>query len=145
MDQTPKQDLLNESLSVSSSVSSNLLSAAKWGRFVAITVLIFMTIMLVFLSFAGAQVTEALSKLIPGIPDGAVSIAFVIIAVFMLLAGLLLFVMLRAYNNIKSGIEMRNMEAFTNGWRYLKIYFTVYGVLTLLSILTIIQTLISLF
>lgn len=145
MDQNSNQDLLNDSLSVNRSISSNFLSAAKWGRFTAISLLVVLTLAAIFLAIGGSGLLDQMASVLPGIETNYASVILVAIFFIILIAGLLLFIMLRAYNHLKVALETRDMVAFTNGWRYLKIYFLIYGVFTLISIFSIIQSLTTLF
>lgn len=147
MEQPSNQDLLSDSLSVNGTVSSNLLSAANWGRFIAISLLIVFSLAVIFIVIGGTTAADQMAAFVPmpGFGDQIASVIMTVIALVLLLAGLLLFISLRAYNHLKAGIETRNMDDFTKGWRYLKIYFAIYGVLTLFSILTMVQSITTIF
>jgi hypothetical protein len=130
-------------LQVDQTASKNLSDAARWAKFLSVTGFVFMGLMLIFCLAMQSQIAGALSRVIPGfgnLESFGVLITAVIVAVGIVC--LLMYFLFRGSALIRKGIETKNQETFNNGLSSLKAYFTMYGIL---AIVGLISNLVSIF
>jgi len=122
-------------LLVTHTMGDHLHDTTKWCRFLSIVGIVFLSIFLIMVIVAGTSVAPTMAIAIPGMGEVSnnllILLAIVLIAVF----GVLVFFLLRFSIYTRRGLEMRNQVLFNEGLKALKIYFIVYGVLGLLSVL----------
>lgn len=123
--------------------SRNLINASKWAKFLAITAVVGLGLILLFFLIYGNQIAQVFANLLPGM-EGSVAMGAItaVIVIVILIFGLLAFLLLRASLLIQKGIRSVNQEVFNNGLAALKMYFIIYGILTCLGLF---MNLISLF
>jgi hypothetical protein len=124
-------------LQVDQTASKNLSDAARWAKFLSVTGLVCMGLMLIFVVTMQTQIASALSQVIPGfsnLDSFGVLITIVIIAVAIVC--LLLYFLFRGSVLIKRGIDTKNQETFNSGLALLKAYFTMYGILAIVGLIT---------
>ncbi len=130
-------------LQVDQTASKNLSDAARWAKFLSITGFVCMGLMVIFFIAMQSRITNALSQVIPGFRD-IDSFGF-LVAVIIIAAGivcLLMYFLFRGSILIKKGIETKSQEIFNNGLASLKAYFTMYGIL---AIIGLVSNLVSIF
>jgi uncharacterized membrane protein YdbT with pleckstrin-like domain len=123
-------------LQVDQPASKNLTDAARWAKFLSIVGFVFIGLLIIFFLAMQSAITSALAEYVPafsasysfGILLGVVVVAVGIICVLMIF-------LFRASTLIRKGIETKNQETFNNGLASLKAYFTMYGILTIISLL----------
>jgi len=116
--------------------SRNLVDAFKWAKFLAIAGITGLGLILIFFLAYGVKIINALSQVLPGFEgDAAFGVISAVIVIFILIFGLLAYLLLRASTLIHKGIAGKNTEVFNNGLASLKIYFIIYGVVSVLSLL----------
>lgn len=123
-------------------MQTRLNSISKWGKFIAVTGLIIVTLCVLAFAALGQRVFDEMVRLM-GLNTG---IAGVLIAMFVLLMALIIawFVfLLRASSLIKQGLLSRNNEQLAEGFKSLRIYFVLSIVISVLSILGTISGMIN--
>ena len=129
-------------LQVDQTASKNLSDAARWAKFFSIVGFIGIALMVICVLAFQSRIVEALSEIIPGLSTTSgmalVITTFIIVAV---IVGILMYFLFRASILIKRGIETRNQDAFNSGLASLKAYFTMYGILTILGLVSTITSL----
>ena len=128
-------------LQVDQTASKNLSDAARWAKFLSIVGFVGVALMIICILALQSRIVEALSEIIPGLSTASgmalVVTTFIIVAV---IVGILMYFLLRASILIKRGIGTRNQEVFNSGLASLKAYFTMYGVLTILGLISTITS-----
>ena len=123
-------------LEVDHSASQSLSTASGWAKFMAIFVLSALGLMLILFFSLNQQIMQALAEYIPGADEtfsfgalaaivGVVAVLCIVLMVFLLKAAIL----------IRRGIRARNQQVFNAGLASLKSYFTMYGVLSVITLL----------
>jgi hypothetical protein len=130
-------------LQVDQTASKSLSDAARWAKFLSLTGFVFMGLMLILCLAMKSQIAGALPRVIPGfanLESFGVLITAVIVAVG--IGCVLIYFLFRGSALIKRGIETKNQETFNSGLASLKTYFTMYGIL---AIVGLISNLVSIF
>jgi TRAP-type C4-dicarboxylate transport system permease small subunit len=141
MDQN--QNLQNSifELEVDNETRNSLYETAKWAKFLAIVATVCLAVFVLLFIIFGTRIGAAVSTLIPGgdtLDAGAMIIIFVLIIVAIL--GALTYFLMKASSGIKLGIDTNNQEALNNGLNSLRIYFMIYGIITILGTLSSLLT-----
>jgi len=124
-------------LQVDQASSKNLLEAARWARFLSIIGFVCMGLLLIFFIAFQNQIANAFAQFIPGVSNSAgFGILLAALVITAALVVLLMFFLIRAATLIRRGIETKNQEVFNNGLASLKAYFTMYGILSILGLIT---------
>lgn len=116
----------------------------KWSRFISIIYFVAIGLMVLGLAFGSTAMVDALHKTMPGIEAMSGAIIAVLIVALMIFTwtSILLY---RFSNLTREGIVRQDQEVFNSGLKSLKIYFTVYGIFSILGLLANIFTLITAF
>ena len=128
--QTPLFDF-----SVTYDMGNHLRETARWCRFISIVGFIFLICMLVGALAAGGTLSPMLSQFFPGSGELLKSIFYGVVLVFLLVGGIFVFLIYRFSALTKKAIQLNDQQLFNQGLRSLKLYFIIYGVFALLSIL----------
>jgi hypothetical protein len=124
-------------LQVDQTASKNLSDVARWAKFLSILGFVCTGFLLIFFIAMRSQITSALSRLIPGFSDlDSMGMLITIIVIVAGLVGLLLYFLFKGSILIKKGIETKNQETFNNGLARLKAYFIMYGIITIVELLS---------
>lgn len=130
-------------LHVDQTASKSLSDAARWAKFLSVTGLVCMGLMLIFAMAMQSQIASALSQVIPGFSNlDSLGVLITIVIVAVAIVCLLLYFLFRGAVLIKRGIETKSQETFNSGLALFKAYFTMYGILAILGLIT---NLVSLF
>lgn len=124
-------------LQVDQTASKSLSDAARWAKFLSVTGFVFMGIMLILCLAMQSQIAAALSRVIPGftnVESFGVLITAVIVGVGIVYV--LMYFLFRGSALIKKGIEAKNQEMFNRGLASLKAYFTMYGILAIVGLIS---------
>ena len=130
-------------LQVDETASKNLSDATRWAKFLSITAFVCMGLVVIFFIALRSQIASAFSEVIPGFSD--IDSLGMLIGIIVIAAGivcLLMYFLFRGATLIKKGIETKSQDVFNNGLASLKAYFTMYGIL---AIIGLISNLVSLF
>ena len=122
-------------LQVDQTASKNLSDVTRWAKFLSITGLVCMGVMVIFFIVMRSQIAGALSQLIPGFSE--IDSFGMLISIVVIVAGLvcvLMYFLFRGSVLIRKGIESKNQEIFNNGLASLRAYFTMYGVLAVVGL-----------
>lgn len=122
-------------LQVDQTASKNLSDVTRWAKFLSITGLVCMGVMVIFFIVMRSQIAGALSQLIPGFSE--IDSFGMLISIVVIGAGLvcvLMYFLFRGSVLIRKGIESKNQEIFNNGLASLRAYFTMYGVLAVVGL-----------
>jgi TRAP-type C4-dicarboxylate transport system permease small subunit len=130
------QDLQNSifELEVDNETRNSLYETAKWTKFLAIVATVCLAVFVLLFIIFGTRIGTAVSTLIPGgdaLNAGAMII--IVVLIFVAILGALTYFLMKASSGIKLGIDTNNQEAFNNGLNSLRIYFIIYGILTILG------------
>ena len=134
MDQNQDQQNSIFELEVDNETRNSLYETAKWTKFLAIVATVCLAVFVLLFIFFGTRIGTAVSTLIPGgdaLNAGAMII--IVVLIFVAILGALTYFLMKASSGIKLGIDTNNQEAFNNGLNSLRIYFIIYGILTILS------------
>jgi hypothetical protein len=122
-------------LQVDQTASKNLSDVTRWAKFLSITGLVCMGVMVIFFIVMRSKIASALSQLIPGFSE--IDSFGMLISIVVIGAGLvcvLMYFLFRGSVLIRKGIESKNQEVFNNGLASLRAYFTMYGVLAVIGL-----------
>jgi uncharacterized integral membrane protein len=125
MTENSSQNILSEDLSVNHIVSDRIQSITKWCRFLGIVGVIFLGFFLLIMLVAGTQLSQ-MGSYFPGFAQ--------VPAAILIVAGVLVFYLLRFATLTKRAIQLRNQDMLNKGLEALKIYFTIYAVLAILGV-----------
>jgi hypothetical protein len=125
-------------LQVDQGASENLSEAARWGRLLAVMVLVAVGLFLLMVITMGSQFGSLV--LTPDEMKGSGGDLFLagLIAVFVLvgaIVGVLMSFLVKGCNRIRNGIRNKDQLLFNSGLANLKNYFAMYGVLGILGLL----------
>jgi TRAP-type C4-dicarboxylate transport system permease small subunit len=141
MEQNQDQQNSIFELEVDNETRQSLYDTAKWAKFLAIVATVCLAVFVLLFIIFGTRIGAALSTLIPGgdaFNAGAMIIVIVLIIVAIL--GALTYFLMKASSGIKLGIDTNNQEALNNGLNSLRIYFIIYGILSILGTLSSLLT-----
>lgn len=129
-------------LQVDQTASKNLSDAARWAKFLCIVGFVGIALMVICVIALQSRIVEALSEIIPGLgTDSGLALVITTFIIVAVIVGILIYFLFRASILIKRGIQTRNQEVFNSGLASLKAYFTMYGVLAILQIISAITSL----
>ena len=123
-----QHDLLSNDLLINTISQDNLNSAAKWGKFLAITGFVFIGLMLI-----GGLVMQTLMPSFGSYSYGNPFLKY-IGTVYMILAIILFFpclYLLKFSNKMQEAIRISNQESLDNAFINLKAMFKFYGIVTI--------------
>lgn len=123
----------NEELVFSEQIKSNLLTYAKWGKFLSIITYIGAGLMLL-LGFAFLSYSPLTSN-IPGIGGVAYRIVmFILMIIYGVLYAFMAYLLFKSSKETKIGIETNNQKAIEKGTDNLGKLFTFLGILTIIAL-----------
>ena len=117
-----------------STTQGHLGSISKWGKFISITGIASVALLLLVIAATGQQVIDYISAVM-SLDD---KLAGILIALLVIIGGLFLawlFFLLRACILIKQGLVSRDSERLADGFKALKIFFIISMVFSILFIL----------
>jgi hypothetical protein len=124
-------------LQVDQTASKNLSDAARWAKFLSVTGFICMGLLLIFFLAMQSQIASAFSQVVPGFSNlNSVGLLITVIIIVVGIVSLLMYFLFRGSALIKKGIEAKSQETFNNGLASLKAYFTMYGILAIVGLLS---------
>ena len=137
MEHTPVDTL---QLQLDPDVAAAFQSAAKWARFIAIVFFIFIGFVAVMMLFALAMNAgiNTLGDVGPGLQFGLVIMVLIPVT-------LLIIQLYRFANRTRDAIQRQDQEMLNRGLRNLRIYLSVYGILSMIGIVSSVYNLIKAF
>lgn len=131
MDQQTEQPLFE--LQVDYDSGNTIKEMSKWARFISITYMVIMGLLLIAMIFASTAAIEFVSNLRPEIAGlGAIAFGIIILAV-----GVFIFIAIQLYrfaDMTRQGVERQDQELFNSGLKSLKTYLMVSGIVGMLSL-----------
>lgn len=144
MDPHQEQSILGDELSVTPPIQQYVADATRWARFLCIVITVFMVLCVGFLLLGGSAISNALETQFD-LPGGGQGILIGMLMIIVLIVGILFYFLWRFSTLTRRGLEIRNQEMFNKGLAALKIYFTIYGVFTVIGMVSTIRILFTLF
>ena len=125
-------------LQVDKGASEGLSEAARWGRLLAVMVLVALGLLLLLIIFMGKQFGELVltTEEMQGNGGDLVMVGLIVALVFVgVIAGILMSFLIKGANRIRNGIRDKDQLLFNSGLANLKNYFAMYGILGILGLL----------
>ena len=144
MDPQQDQSILGDELSVTPSIQQYVADATKWARFLCIIITVFMVLCVGFVLLGGNGISGVLEEQFR-LPSGGFGILIGVLMFIVFIVGILFYFLWRFATLTKRGLEIRNQDMFNKGLAALKIYFTIYGVFTVIGMVSTIRILFTLF
>jgi len=119
---------------------NHLNSISKWGKFIAITLLVIVALGVIGLAAQYQQFINRIGDLM-AFDKSAAGIILAIVIVFIGIILVFLFFLLRACTLIKQGLVTQNSDRIADGFKAMKVVFTLGIIFSSLSILSTIFTL----
>lgn len=125
-------------LEVDNEASANLTEVSKWGKFLAIIVLVALGMIVLLVAFIWSKLGTLLSTT-DDMPPEAVSVTKVMIVIVLLIAGaivgVLMSFLIKGANQVRYGVVNKDQVIFNSGLANLKNYFVMSGILGILGLL----------
>jgi hypothetical protein len=118
----------------------HLLSISKWTKFIAMTGFFFGGIILLLLVTVGSIVLQQFRSMTSMGFNESASLLVAIVIVVMLVVFIWLYFLLRASMYIRKGLENRNNMELAEGFKALRIYFTISFIFSIFGILSTLQS-----
>jgi cytochrome bd-type quinol oxidase subunit 2 len=129
-----QQDLFD--IKVTGEAERELNETSRWSKLMGILIFTICGIALLFLLLAGGKISEGMSAEMPGENSGAMLVGILVAVVIMIaIVSVIMYFLLRAANRIKAGLQQKNQAMFNGGLNDMKIYFTIYGIFSILGLL----------
>jgi hypothetical protein len=145
METNPNQSILDDQITVNSPVRQYLADATRWARFLCIAITVLMVVFVGFIVLAGSVISELLETQFQ-LPPGNYNGVMIGLALFVsIIMGILFYFLWRFSTLTKAGIDLKNQEMFNSGLSALKTYFIISGVFSIISMVSTIRLLFSLF
>lgn len=125
-------------LQVDKAASESLSEAARWGKLLAVMVLVAVGLLLLLIIFMGRKFGELVltTEEMQGNGGDLVMVGLIVAIVFVgFIAGLLMSFLIKGANRIRNGIRDKDQLLFNSGLANLKNYFAMYGILGILGLL----------
>ena len=125
-------------LQVEPEISASMSEATRWGKFLAIGVIIAFVLGLSLMALMWSVFSAAIFDLdTTSNSTNAEYLVIVVIAVFVflfLIIGILMSFLIKAANRLRNGLRNKDQYLFNSGLANLKNYFIMYGVLAILGL-----------
>jgi hypothetical protein len=138
MEQSQDQSLFD--MNMDSNTQSHLLAISKWTKFISVTGFVVGGLFLLLLAAFGAQIVKQFSSLFS---FGDADLAGALIALVLagcLLMGFWLYFLFRASTLLKRGLQNRDTAQLADGFKAMRIYFVFSFVISILSMLSTLQS-----
>jgi Ca2+/Na+ antiporter len=138
MDQHQEQSLFD--MDMDSTTQSHIYAVSKWTKFIAITA--FVVLGLVLLAFAayGREIATSISSLMSIGGGNLAGAVLAIVLVVLLLVGFWMYYLFRASSLLRKGLESRNTAVLAEGFNALRTYFIFSFIMSVLSLLSTLQS-----
>ena len=136
----PSQDQSLFDMNMDSNTQSHLLSISKWTKFISVTGFVVGGLFLLLLAAYGAAIIKQFSSVFSfGDSDLAGALIAIVLA-GCLLMGFWLYFLFRASTLLKRGLQNRDTALLADGFKAMRIYFVFSFVISILSMLTTLQS-----
>lgn len=122
-------------LQVDPQIQNNLTEASRWAKFVAVVISVAIGLIVLFFIIFGASIWQAFSSALETESSGIGMIVLLILLFFMSIIGILMYFLIRGANHIRKGLQNSDQALFNDGLVYMKNYFVMYGILSIISLL----------
>jgi len=130
------QPSLFSDLLVTHTMGNHIHDTTKWTRFIAIVFIVCIGLILLLAIVAGSTLIPTMEYAFPAFSSVMGNFLLVLGIIFFLVFGSLAFFLLRFALLTRRGLEIRNQTLFNEGLKSLKIYFIIYGVYSILTLLS---------
>ena len=120
---------------------NHLNTISKWGKFISVTSLILLGLVIALMAFNYQEISNRIGELF-AFDTQTAGILLAVIIIFMGLILVVLFFLLRGCSLIKQGLIAQNNDRIADGFRALKVVFTIGLVISCLTLVSAIYTLI---
>ena len=120
---------------------NHLNTISKWGKFISVTSLILLVLVIALMAFNYQEISNRIGELF-AFDTQTAGILLAVIIIFMGLILVVLFFLLRGCSLIKQGLIAQNNDRIADGFRALKVVFTIGLVISCLTLVSAIYTLI---
>jgi magnesium-transporting ATPase (P-type) len=141
MDQDQSSSLFEMELDQSG--QANILAVSKWTRFISITGIVCIAIVLIALAAGGKEILANLGSLYSLCESDAAMTLIVLVLLVIAFFCVWVFFLLKASNLLKKGILGKNATDIAEGFRAMKTFFILSTVISMFSILTTIIGMLS--
>jgi hypothetical protein len=145
MDQTPPVPPPPETslfeMDIDAAGQNHLNTISKWGKFISITSLILIALFILLMAIQYQQIIDRIGDLI-ALDNKAAGILLAVIIIFIGLILVVLFFLLRGCTLIRQGLVTQNSDRIADGFRALKVVFTIGLIVSCLTIVSTIYTII---
>ncbi len=139
MEQNQDQSLFD--MNMDASTQGHLLSISKWTKFISVTGFVVGGIVLILLAAYGTEIMKQFSKLLSfGDADFAGMLIAIVLVAFLLM-GCWLYFLFRASTLLRKGLQSRDTTQLSEGFKSMRIYFVFSFIISVLSILSTLQSL----
>ena len=121
---------------------NHLNTISKWGKFISVTLLILIGLFILLMAIQYQKIIDRIGELM-AFDNKTAGILLAVIIIFIGLVLVVLFFLLRACSLIKQGLVAQNSDRIADGFRALKVVFTIGIIVSCLTILSTIYTLIT--
>ncbi len=114
-----------------------LLETSRWQRMLGIVIVLSMALLLIALLVGWNQISSLVGESMGAVDGSQAAMAFIVVilllvaAVAVIMAGLLI----RGATRMKTALRTKEQALFNNGLSDLKIFFIIYGVISILGLL----------
>jgi uncharacterized membrane protein len=129
------QDLFTSQ--VDNDTAREMYDASRWARLFSILIFSACGIVLLIFLAAGSRLFDAYTGGLgtSGEAGSAFTYALIIIVLALLVVCTMMYFLLRSANSIRKGLQLKDQALFNRGLSDMKVYFTIYGVLSILGLL----------
>lgn len=128
-----KQDIFD--FKISGEAERELGEASRWWKVAAILGLVICGLIFLLLVTAGSAISDAFAaQLSSEQADAAWVMILVVVIIFIGIAGLLAFFLVRSAKRIRNAFLARNQALYNAGLNDLKLFFVIYGILAILGL-----------
>lgn len=128
------QDIFTSEVNIDT--AQEMYGATKWTRLFSILIFIACGLGLLILLAAGSRIQDAFSsELDPSTGKEAFTLVVIIGVVAIVIVFIMMYFLFRSANAIRNGLQQKNQELFNRGLADMKVYFTIYGVFSILGLI----------
>lgn len=142
MPPVPLQETSLFELEIDALGQSHLNNVSKWGKFIAITGLVIVALAALLLAAQYREIAERIGRLV-AFDSSTAGLLIAVLVIFGGIALLLLVFLLKACVLIKQGLLLQDSDRIADGFKALKVVFTISIIYSSLTILGVIISLVN--
>lgn len=139
MDQNQDQSLFD--MNMTSATQGHLLSISKWGKFISVTGFIIGALILLMFAAYGQAILKQVTALMSFGDSDVAGVLIAVVVIVCLLMGCWIFFLFKSASLLKRGLQNQNTTMLADGFKAMRIYFVFSLIMSVLSILSTLQTL----